>query len=236
MLECLKAQRRKPLRLFLMRGSDGLEGIRRAARAVPIEDVTRDALDRMAKGQVHQGAILQAAPVPLWDLRAWLVRGCAPDAYLVILDEVVDPQNFGGIIRSAAALGAAGVVFGKDRAAPVSSAAVKASTGAVEHIDLIQVSNIPNALKLLQEHGFWMTGLAGEAEKLLWEIDLTGKVALVMGSEGSGLRRLVRERCDNLAKIPMTGAISSLNVGSCAAVALTECVRQRDVARRNAPK
>lgn len=233
-MECLKAQRRKPLRLFLLRGSDGLEPFRRAARNVPVEEVTRDALDRMAKGQVHQGVALQAAAVPLWDLRAWLARGCAADAYIVVLDEVVDPQNFGGIIRSAAALGAAAVVFGKDRAAPVSPAAVKASTGAVEHIDLIQVSNIPNSLKLLQEHGFWMTGLAGEAERTLWDIDLTGRTALVMGSEGSGLRRLVRERCDNLAKIPMTGAISSLNVGSCAAVALTECLRQRDMARRSA--
>src|SRR5690606_32415070 len=120
--------------------------------------------------------------LPVWELRAWLQREIGKDEFVVVLDEVVDPQNFGGIIRSAAALGAAALLFGKDRAAPLSPAAVKASAGAVEHIDLIQTANIPSALKALREKVFWMTGLAAEAERNLWEGDLTGRTALVMGS------------------------------------------------------
>jgi 23S rRNA (guanosine2251-2'-O)-methyltransferase len=226
-LECLRAGRRKALRLYLLRGADGVEEIRRAARGVPAEELPRDQLDKLTRGQVHQGVVLRAGPVPLRDLREWLAQDLAPDAFVAVLDEVADPQNFGAIIRSASALGAGAVIFGKDRAAPLSSAAVKAAAGAVEHVDLIQVANIPNALKQLGQAGFWSTGLAGEADRDLWDIDLTGRCALVFGSEGDGLRRLVRERCDHLARIPMHGAISSLNVSACAAVSLAECLRQR---------
>lgn len=226
-LECLRAGRRRPLRLLLLRGGEGLEEIRRAARDVPCEELPRDQLDKITRGQVHQGVVLRAAPLPMPDLRGWLADNPGPDTFVVVLDEVADPQNFGAIIRSAAALGAAAVIFGKDRAAPLSPAAVKAAAGAAERIDLIQVPNIPNALKQLGGAGFWATGLAGEADRDLWDVDLTGRCALVFGSEGDGLRRLVRERCDHLARIPMHAGIGSLNVGACAAIALAECLRQR---------
>jgi len=140
---------------------------------------------------------------------------------------VQDPHNLGAVVRSAAACGAAGVLFAKDRSAPLSPAAVKAAAGAMEYVDLVQATNLARALGVLKKAGFWVAGLEAEGAKVLWDADLGGRMALVVGSEGKGIRRLVREQCDLLVRIPLTGPITSLNASVSAGIALAECVRQR---------
>ena len=157
----------------------------------------------------------------------WLPRAAAPDAFLVILDGIEDPRNFGGIVRSAVAFGAAGVLFTKDRAAPVTAATAKAAAGALEYIDLVRVTNLVRALKQLQDAGFWSAAFDASATQALWDANLGGRMALVIGSEGKGVRRLVLDHCDLRLAIPIGGPITSLNASVSAAVALAECVRQR---------
>ena len=226
-LECLRARRRKALELCVQDGARGLEAIRAAAAHLPVQERSREQLDQLTKGVMHQGVVLKAHPLPILGLPEWIKRGTGPNALLLVLDGIEDPQNFGGIVRTAAACGAAAVLFGKDRAAPISPAACKAAAGAMEHIDLIRVTNIARALTSLQEGGFWTAALAGEAETNLWDANLTGRIALVVGNEGKGVRKLVLEKCDLRLRIPITGPITSLNASVSAAIAMAECVRQR---------
>ena len=231
-LECLRAGRRQAHRLFLLRGGRDLEAIRRAAR-VPVEEVARHELDLMAPGMAHQGVILEADPVPVRRMEDWARGPFAADAVAVALDGVEDPHNFGAVIRSAAACGACGVIFAKDRAAPLSPAAVKSAAGAVEYVDLVQVTNLVRSFGMLKEAGFWVAGLDAEGPQTLWEADLGGRVVLVVGSEGRGMRPLVRRHCDLLVRIPLTGPITSLNASVSAGVGLAECVRRRASAPNN---
>ena len=226
-LECLRAQRRKARRLFLLRGAKGLDQIRRAAQAVPIEERSRVELERMTKGATHQGVLLEADPLPVLELADWLARPLPKDAILVILDCIEDPHNFGAIARSAAACGATGLLFAKDRTAPLSATAQKSAAGAMEYLDLIRVTNLARSLSKLKEAGFWVTGLEADSPQLLWEADLSGRVALIIGSEGKGLRHLVRQHCDFQLRIPLQGPITSLNASVSAGIALAECLRQR---------
>jgi 23S rRNA (guanosine2251-2'-O)-methyltransferase len=226
-LECLRARKRPGRKLWLQAGSQGLEAIRNAAGGLPVTEVPRHELDQMARGSLHQGVLLEAAPLPVLDEKTWLAGDIAQDAFVLILDGVEDPQNFGGIIRSAAACGAAAVLYGKDRAAPLSPAALKAAAGAAEHIDLVQAGNTVRLLRLLQEQGFWCAALDAAGEKTLWEADLTGRLALIVGGEGKGVRKLVRDTCDYGIRIPIGGAITSLNASVSAGIALAECLRQR---------
>jgi len=226
-LECLRAAKRRPRKMAVLRSAKGLDPIIDMARGIPVEEVSREALDRMAGGATHQGVVLEADPLPVLRLDDWLHGPLAPGALVVVLDGIEDPHNFGAIVRSAAACGAAGVVFGKDRAAPLSATAIKAAAGAMEHVDLIRVTNLVRSIQALQQAGFWIAGLDAQAQQLLWQADLSGRTGLVVGSEGRGMRRLVRERCDLLLRIPLTGPITSLNASASAAVALAECMRQR---------
>ena len=170
---------------------------------------------------------MEAPPLPVLTLQDWLSKPLPADAMVVVLDGVEDPHNFGAIVRTAAACGVLAIIFGKDRAAPLSSAAVKAAAGAMEYIDLVQVTNISRALEALKKAEFWVAAFAEDAEKTLWEADLRGRIALVLGSEGQGIRRLVREHCDWRLRIPLPGPITTLNVSVSAAIALAECLRQR---------
>lgn len=227
-LECLRARRRPPRRLYVLASAArGLEEIIAAAAGVPVEETDRAGLDRLAAGGNHQGVVLHAEPTEVFDLVTWLERHPEPDAFAVMLDCVEDPQNFGAVIRSAAAFGAAGVLFGKDRAAPLSPAAVKAAAGGVEHVDLVQVTNLARAVEQMQKAGFWAAALDAGGQKTLWDADLTGRTLVVVGNEGDGIRRLVRDRCDFIVSIPMAGALSSLNASVSAAIALAECRRRR---------
>ena len=196
------------------------------SRGAAIEVVSRDQLDRDARGGVHQGIVADAAALPDVSL-ADLARRDRGAPLIVVLDGVEDPQNVGAIIRTVDAAGASGVVRQTRRAAPLDGAAAKASAGAVHHVPVADVVNVARALEELKDAGVWTVGLDAESQTPYYELDLTVPTALVLGAEGHGLRRLVRERCDTVAAIPMAGHVSSLNVSAAAAIVLFEAVRQR---------
>ena len=198
-----------------------------AAEGVPVEQVATDVIDRLAPGARHQGVLADVEDSRAFGLRD-LVTGTAP--LIVVLDGIEDPQNLGAILRTADAAGVDGVVVQTRRSAARGGAAAKASAGALSHVRIAEVVNIARALEELKELGVWTVGLAGEASQAYDQVDLTGPTALVMGAEGPGLRRLVRETCDFLVSIPMRGHVGSLNVSVAAGVALFEAVRQRRAA------
>ncbi|MGE0447100.1 MAG: 23S rRNA (guanosine(2251)-2'-O)-methyltransferase RlmB [Vicinamibacterales bacterium] len=195
-------------------------------RGVRITRVPGDVLDRESRGGVHQGVVADVEEIRDYSLED-LVRGARGPALLVVLDGIEDPQNLGAILRTADAAGVDGVVVQSRRSAALGGAAGKASAGAIAHTRLAEVVNIARALDELKELGVWTVGLAGEASSPYVSIDFTVPTALVLGAEGTGLRRLVREKCDFLASIPMHGRVNSLNVSVAAGVALFEAVRQR---------
>ena len=202
------------------------------ARGVRVRHTTREMLDGDAPGANHQGVVADVAALPpaqLEDLARPKENGAAP--LIVVLDGVEDPQNVGAIIRTVDAAGGTGIVRQTRRAAPLAGAAAKASAGAVHHVPVADVVNIARALEELKELGVWSVGLDAGAENPYYGLDLTVPIALVVGAEGHGLRRLVRERCDMLAAIPMAGHVSSLNVSAAAAIVLFEAVRQRSRGR-----
>jgi 23S rRNA (guanosine2251-2'-O)-methyltransferase len=184
-------------------------------------------------GAVHQGLAAQVEPLPMVDLGE-LLDELPPEgpARLVILDQVTDPQNVGAILRSAAAFGAAGVILTERHAAPESGALAKAASGALDALPLVRVVNLARAIETLKQAGFWCLGLASEGEKTLAESEPPARVALILGAEGTGLRRLTREHCDQLVRLPTGGTIDQLNVSNAAAVALYELVRDTPPAGR----
>ncbi|MBE0488439.1 MAG: 23S rRNA (guanosine(2251)-2'-O)-methyltransferase RlmB [Halomonas sp.] len=200
-------------------------------RGARIQTRPRDELDRIAQGSAHQGVIAFAAPLAfeseasLWfKLEAWPLE--APPL-LLVLDGVTDVHNFGACLRSADAAGVHGVIVPKDKSAPLNATVRKVACGAAESVPVYQVTNLARALARLKALGVWITGAAGEAEALVYAADLTGPTALVMGAEGKGMRRLTREACDLLVKLPMAGSVSSLNVSVATGICLFEAVRQR---------
>ena len=196
------------------------------SRGVRVDVVARDALEREARHGVHQGIVADVEGLPEATL-ADLARAGHGATLIVVLDGVEDPHNVGAIIRTVDAAGATGVVRQTRRAAPLDGAAAKSSAGAVHHVRVAEVVNIARAVDELKEEGVWTVGLDAGGQTPYYELDLTVPTALVMGAEGSGLRRLVRERCDFVAAIPMAGHVGSLNVSAAAAVVLFEAVRQR---------
>ena len=225
--EALRAGRVKQIRVA---GRDD-DRVRRlleeaAARGVDVRHVHRDALERDARGGIHQGVVAEVAGGPEATLEEIASAAHGPPL-LVVLDGVEDPQNVGAILRTVDAAGGTGVVRQTRRAAPLDGAAAKASAGAVHHVRVADVVNIARALEELKELGVWTVGLDADSETPYYELDLSTPTALVVGAEGTGLRRLVRERCDFVASIPMAGHVSSLNVSVATAIVLFEAVRQR---------
>lgn len=194
--------------------------------------VPREALARLAEGVPHQGVIAKmaaAGAAPAVSFEAWMAD-VNMDAMplLLLLDQVTDPHNLGACIRTAEAAGCIAVIVMKDHAADVHSPVVaKAACGALSRLPLLRVTNMKRCIEQLQKKGFWTVGLAGEADASIYEVALTGATAVVMGSEGAGLRRLVGETCDQLLRIPMPGNVESLNVSVATGVALFEVTRQR---------
>lgn len=197
-----------------------------AARGVPIRRVAREILERAAEGRPHQGIVADVTGPPAATLEE-LANSSEGPPLIVVLDEVEDPQNVGAIMRSVDAAGASGLVRQTRRAAPLTGAAAKASAGAVHHVRVAEVVNIARALEELKKAGVWVVGLDAAGERPYYDLDLSLPTALVVGAEGHGLRRLVRERCDLVAAIPMGGHVSSLNVSAAAAIVLFDAVRQR---------
>lgn len=201
------------------------------ARRLGIEPrrVASQALDGVAGGLRHQGVIARYAAAKAYDEHDLkeIVENAEGRALILVLDEVQDPHNLGACLRSAAAAGAHAVVIPRDKAASITATVRKTSAGAADRLAVVRVTNLSRCLKSLQQQGVWIYGLAGETETSLYSIDLRGNVALVLGAEGEGLRRLTREHCDQLVRIPMPGAMESLNVSVAAGISLFEAVRQR---------
>lgn len=210
------------------RGGPQIEAVARFAegRGATVVPVARGELDRAAKGARHQGAIAYAPELALVPLNA-VLDGLDDTSLIVALDELEDPQNFGAVIRSVVALGASTILWPEHHSAPLSPATFRASAGAVEHATLCRVSALPNALEKLQEAGCTVIGLDANTDQSIADVPFEGRVVLVVGAEGKGLRKPVKRVCTALAKLPMTGPIESLNASVAAGIAIYEVLRRR---------
>ncbi len=229
----LALQPARVLEVWLQDGRDDarverIDGLAKAA-GTDARRVARGELDKLTGGARHQGVALRCRPSePLHEAQLKdLVQAQGNDLLLLVLDGVTDPHNLGACLRSADAAGAHAVVAPRDRAASLNPVVRKVASGAAETVPFVQVTNLARTLRWLKEQGVWVVGLAGESERSLWEIDLSGPVAIAMGAEGTGLRRLTKELCDHLVAVPMAGTVDSLNVSVATGVALFEVARQR---------
>lgn len=196
---------------------------------IPVRRVSRKELDKLVEGN-HQGVVVFSEPGDVYD-EAFLERllnQTEATPFLLVLDGVTDPHNLGACLRSAEAAGVQAVIVPKDRSVGLNATVCKVACGAAEVLPLVAVTNLSRVLATLQQRGVWTVGAAGEAQHSVYQVDLKGPLALVMGAEGKGLRRLTREHCDSLVNIPMLGtAVSSLNVSVATGICLFEAVRQR---------
>jgi len=196
---------------------------------VKVESRPPAELDALAPGQVHQGVVARVTAATALDEDDLLIRldAAGRPPLLLVLDGVQDPHNLGACLRSADAVGADAVVVPRDRATGLTPVVRKVAAGAAETVPFVQVTNLARFLRALKEQGVWIVGTDGEAEMLHYAADLKGPLALVLGAEGTGMRRLTREHCDVVVKLPMLGAVESLNVSVAAGVLLYEALRQR---------
>lgn len=210
------------------KGGPQIDAVARFAegRGAKVERVSRGELDRTSKGARHQGAIAFAPELSLVPVEV-IAEELNDKSIVVALDELEDPQNFGAVIRSAVAMGASAILWPEHHSAPLSPATFRASAGAVEHAALCRVTSLPQALERLRETGARVIGLDANADKLIADVPMEGAVVLVVGAEGKGLRKLVKGACTDLAKLPMSGTIDSLNASVAAGIALYEVVRRR---------
>lgn len=223
-LEAARAGRLRRVYLASNAGADPrLEDLRRLVPKEQIEEVPAERLDALAQG-VHQGVVARLRPREFVDLKQVLA---GRPTLLVALDGVEDPQNLGAILRSAEGAGADAALLPERRSAPLSPAALKASSGASELLPLCRVSGLASTISELGRHGIWTAALDPHGETAPWDVDLTLPICLVVGGEGSGVHRLVRERCDFRLHLPMAGRVRSLNASVSAGIALFEVVRQR---------
>ncbi len=226
--EALRAERRSLRRLSVAQGaedSDGLADIleQAAAHGVPVETVKRDALDGRVQGANHQGVVLEAGPYRYSTVDDMLAAALDRDEppMLLLLDLIQDVQNVGTLLRTAEAVGVHGVILQERRAAAITPAVVSASSGAVEHLHVAQVTNITRTMEALKEHDIWFAGLDFGEDATRYDLAaLDGGLGLVVGSEGKGLRRLVRETCDFIVYLPMRGRVESLNAAVAGSIAL----------------
>ena len=232
-LEAMRSGNRAITRVYLMQGSrDGILNQIEAhakAKGITITLETRHRMDTMAGNDKHQGAIAVAEDYKYSDLQDILdiAKNRNEPAFILLLDEIEDPHNLGAIIRSADAAGVHGVVIPKNRAVEINATVIKTSAGAAEHVQTVKVTNLNDTIKNLKEANVWVVWADGTAEKNFFEYDFRQPVALVIGNEGKGIRRLVKENCDELVKIPMAGKMSSLNASVASALLLFEVTRQR---------
>ena len=232
-LEALKAGR--PLeRILILRGTHGdtIDEIRRLAeqRGIAIVDSEKQHFREFTAEAMTQGVIAFSQERALVELEQILesVRGSGKTGFLLVLDQIEDPQNLGALIRTAECAGVQGILLPRHHAAPVSAAVAKASAGATEHMMIAEVTNVVTAMEQLKNGGFWIVGLASDGERLYTQADYTVPTVLVVGNEGRGIRRLVKEHCDHLVRIPLFGKVQSLNASVAAALGMFEVVRQRE--------
>lgn len=230
--ECLHAGRRRLWEVLAVRqkASRRLQEVLDAAtaRQVPIRKVSRRQLERLSVSTLHQGICARVSPYPFVAL-ADILDGCAPAdmPFLIVLDQVVDGQNLGSLARTALCAGVSGMLITRRRSAPVRAAVCRASAGAVEHLRIACVNNLAVALKQLKKHEIWIMGMDTDAPQSIFDVDLGGPIALVIGGEQKGMRPLIRSACDFLVSIPRQGAFDSLNAAAAGAVGLYEIYRQR---------
>lgn len=226
-IEWLKSSPNRINKIFIQkeRGPQRIGEIIRLARSnnIPVVFVPKQRLDSLYSH--HQGAVAFVAEKEYVQLEDLLVKD--QPAFLVILDEVEDPQNLGAIIRSAEGAGVDGIILPERRSAGLTSTVATVAAGALSHIQVARVTNLARAIDWLKEQGVWVVGATGEAQTKWYEFDFTQPVAIVLGSEGSGIRASIKKKCDVLLSLPMQGKISSLNVSAAAAVFFFEVVRQR---------
>lgn len=197
---------------------------------VVTEFVKSERLEKIANGLRHQGFVAMVAPIKFYSLEEVLAKVKAKNEspLLLLLDELQDPQNVGALIRTADAAGVHGILLPKRRSCPLNAVVAKISAGAVEYVPVVQIGNISQTIEELKEMGFWVAGADMDGE-LYYKSNLTGPMVLVIGAEGKGLGRLVREKCDFIVSLPMNGAVSSLNASAAGAILLYEIVRQRSI-------
>lgn len=226
--EALRAGRRRFFEVYMAQGrpSKRLQGVADLAesRSVPVQSMPPDRLKALADSEFHQGVAARVGPCPSEELSSVLAQ---PEPFLLMLDSVVDPRNLGALVRTALCAGVDGVILPKDRSASPLPSVSKASAGALEHIRLIRVTNLAQTIQQLKTKGVWVAGMDISAEKTVFESDLRGPLAVIIGGEEKGIRPLVRRGCDFLMRIPQTGPLDSLNASAAGAVALYEAYRQR---------
>lgn len=204
---------------------------RAQAAGLKVQVVGNESLAKLAGNVAHQGVVAAVRPWKPWDEEALIASvRTAADPLLLVLDGVTDPHNLGACLRTANGAGVRAVILPRDRSASVDAVARKVAAGAAEFVPTVAVTNLARALSRLKENGVWVVGLDGEADQTLYAADLNRPLALVLGAEGLGLRRLTRDSCDFLMRIPMSGQVESLNVSVAAGIALFEATRQRTMA------
>lgn len=231
LLELWVDRHRRDARVGTVAARAGEQGIR-------VQVVGAEALTRRAGSEHHQGVVARVRPLSLGDegdLGRLLGVSGQGTPVILVLDGVTDPHNLGACLRTAEAAGASAVVLPRDRAAPITPVVRKVSSGAAERIPICTVTNLARALRQMRDGGLWIYGMTQEAGRCLYELELCGPVALVLGAEGEGLRRLTREHCDELVSLPMAGEVESLNVSVAAGVCLYEAARQRWLKAHPAP-
>src|SRR6266516_204822 len=215
-----------------LRDASALKAIVQEAeqRHIPIDIVSRSRLDQLSHGAVHQGCVAQVAErsyATTDELLAY-AQGRNEAPFLLLLDAIQDVNNLGSLLRTAEAAGVHGVILPEHRAAEVNATVVKTSAGATEHLRIAQETNLTRTIDYLKKQNVWVIGLAGDAKTEYYNANLTGALALVVGNEGKGISRLVREHCDLLIKLPMRGHVNSLNAAVAGSIALYEALRQRE--------
>ncbi|MEJ5375648.1 MAG: 23S rRNA (guanosine(2251)-2'-O)-methyltransferase RlmB [bacterium] len=225
--EALKSGRRAVRELWVTsnRKDARIKGILRMAAGVEVHMAEVEQLHRLARGGSHQGVVALVSPFP-WEELEDLLLGQGP---MVILEGIQDPRNLGAILRSCVGMGAGRVVMERKRTAPLSPAVAKAACGGLEHVRMCAVGNLPRAMREIKEAGYWLVGTSDSTGSAPWDIRLPGEVGLVVGGEGSGLRRVVRRECDLWVRIPSEGAITTYNASVAASVVLYELMRRRNL-------
>jgi 23S rRNA (guanosine2251-2'-O)-methyltransferase len=234
-LAALEDAAKKPFEVLLAdsRNDERSRRVRELAAGlgIAVRTVGRSDLDLKVPGLRHQGVLALMPEIELAGEQV-LEAPAGEGRLFLALDGVQDPHNLGACLRTAEAAGASAVIIPKDRAAGLTPVARKVAAGSAERVPVISVTNLSRTLERLKERGYWLTGLAGEGQETIYDVDFKGPLVLVLGAEGEGLRRLTRETCDRVVRIPMLGKAESLNVSAAAAVCLFEAFRQRHVVKR----
>ena len=190
----------------------------------------KDKLDKISKGEAHQGIISEVILPPILNQDSLFdsIINFNQDLFILILDSIQDPRNMGACLRSANAAGVSHVIINKDGSSPINATVHKTSAGAISNLQIFHVTNLSRTIKEIQKRGIWVVGLDGSSQKSLYDINLTGSIAIIVGSEGKGIRHLIKKNCDQIVSIPMTGNIESLNVSVATAISLFETKRQKE--------